>query len=173
MSRRRHLPPGRVSADPNGGRHAETRHPIEHAASNLCVGPLFGQSADLKSSANDGFVSIRRSLGQASAVVARTTLPANASVLFERCSATLVGLLLTATGQAIPTSLATAWHLATRQHGSMITRTGKDVLWTKIASREPVTNSSAVPSCCDGYCTTYPTSQCCCSRWWASTCCRR
>src|SRR5271166_5905263 len=58
-------PPGRASADPNGDRHAETRHPIEHVALNLRIGPLLGQNPGLKSAANDGLVPIHRSLNQA------------------------------------------------------------------------------------------------------------
>jgi hypothetical protein len=34
----------RVSADSGGDRHSERRHPVEHVAANLCLGPLIGQS---------------------------------------------------------------------------------------------------------------------------------
>jgi acyl-CoA reductase-like NAD-dependent aldehyde dehydrogenase len=44
---------GWESADSNRGRHAEICHPIEHVASDPCLGPLIGQSPGLKSSVND------------------------------------------------------------------------------------------------------------------------
>ena len=71
-------------ADSNGGRHADTRHPIQYVASNLCLGPLRGQSSGLKPSANDGPVPIHRSLDQAPSAVARAALPAHAPMLFDR-----------------------------------------------------------------------------------------
>lgn len=57
--------PRLVSSDASTGRHADTRYPVEHGASNLCLDPLIGQSPGLKSPANDGFVPINRSFDQA------------------------------------------------------------------------------------------------------------
>ena len=48
----------RVSADPDGRRHAERRHPVEHVAANLCLGPLIGQSPAAKPPADNGLVAI-------------------------------------------------------------------------------------------------------------------
>jgi hypothetical protein len=79
-------PSGSGSADSSGGRHAETRHPIEYVASNLCLGALRRQSSSPKSSANNGLVPIHGRLYQAPAVVARTPLPAHASMLCDRCN---------------------------------------------------------------------------------------
>ena len=73
--------PGRVSSDSNTGRHADTRHPIEHVASNLCLDPLIAQSPGLKSPINDDLVPIDRSFDQAPTIVARTARPAHASML--------------------------------------------------------------------------------------------
>ena len=73
-----------VSANPSGDRHAEPRHPIEHVAPDLCLGPLIGQSPGVKSPAYDGFVAKHRGFNQAAAIIARTTLPAHASMLCDR-----------------------------------------------------------------------------------------
>ena len=60
----------RVSADPDGGRHAERGHPVEHVAANLCLGLLIGQSPDVKPPADNGLVAIHYGCGQAPAIVA-------------------------------------------------------------------------------------------------------
>jgi hypothetical protein len=66
--------PGWRLADSNGGRHGDTRHPIQHVASNLCLGPLRRQSPGLKSSVNDGLVPIDRSFNQAPTIIPRMAL---------------------------------------------------------------------------------------------------
>jgi hypothetical protein len=60
----------RVSRDPDGGRHAERRHPVEHVAANFCLGPLIGQSSGAKSPAENGHVAIHCGFDQAAAIVA-------------------------------------------------------------------------------------------------------
>ena len=59
----------RVSADPDGGRHAERGHPVEHVADNLCLGLLIGQSSGVKPPADDGLVAIHCGFDQARAIV--------------------------------------------------------------------------------------------------------
>ena len=61
--------PARVSADPDGGRHAEPRHPVEHIAPDLCLGLLIGQSSGLKSPTDDGLVAKHRCFNQTPAIV--------------------------------------------------------------------------------------------------------
>ena len=56
---------------------------VTGVASNLCFDLLTGQSPGEESPPNDGFVPIHRSLNEASSVVARTTLPADATMLFD------------------------------------------------------------------------------------------
>ena len=75
-----------ASTDPDGGWHTKACHPIQHVASNLCFDLLTGQSPGEELPSNDGFVPIHRSLNEASPVVARTTLPADATMLFDRCN---------------------------------------------------------------------------------------
>jgi hypothetical protein len=55
-------PSAGMSADPNGGGHAEPRHPVEHVhvAADLCLGPLIGQSPSVKPPSDDGFVTSSR-----------------------------------------------------------------------------------------------------------------
>ena len=72
-----------ASTDPRGGWHTNACHPVQHVASNLCFDLLTGQSPGEESPPNDGFVPIHRSLNEASSVVARTTLPADATMLFD------------------------------------------------------------------------------------------
>jgi nucleoside-diphosphate-sugar epimerase len=60
----------RVSADPDGGRHAERRHPVEHVAANFCLGPLIEQSPGAKPPADDGLVAIHCGFDQAPPIVA-------------------------------------------------------------------------------------------------------
>jgi len=109
-------PPGRGSADSSGGRHAETRHPIEHIASDLCLGPLCRQSAGLKSPTNDGLVPIYRSLDQAPAVVAGTALPAHAPCfsIVSMCRSRCVTVVLfgTAVTRGEMIISASVWRLA-------------------------------------------------------------
>src|SRR5690242_16996442 len=69
----------RVSDDPDGDRHAEPCHPVEHVAPDLRLGPLIGQSPGVETPTDDGFVSIHPGLGQAPAVVARAALPTHTS----------------------------------------------------------------------------------------------
>ena len=78
--------PVEASTDPDGCWHSEACHPIQHIASNLCFDLLTGQSPGEESPSNDGFVSIHCSLNEASPVVARTTLPAHATMLFDGCN---------------------------------------------------------------------------------------
>ena len=75
-----------VSAGPYGGRHAEMRHPVEHVAPDFRLGPLIGQSPGVQPPADDGLVAIHPRLDQAPAIVARTTLPADPSMLPDRCN---------------------------------------------------------------------------------------
>jgi hypothetical protein len=75
-----------ASTDPDGGWHTEACHPVQHVASNFCLDLLTGQGPGEKSPSNDGFVPINRSLNEASSVVARTTLPADATMLFDGCN---------------------------------------------------------------------------------------
>ena len=70
-----------VSADPGGDRHAETCHPVQHIASDLCLSPLIGQNPRVKSSADNGLIAKHRRLNQTPAIIARASLPAHASVL--------------------------------------------------------------------------------------------
>ena len=72
-----------ASTDPRGGWHTNACHPVQHVASNLCFDLLTGQSPGEESPPNDGFVPIHRSLNEALSVVARTTLPADATMLFD------------------------------------------------------------------------------------------
>src|SRR5690349_17615576 len=74
----------RVSDDPDGDRHAEPCHPVEHVAPDLRLGPLSGQSPGVEAPADDGFVSIHPGFGQAAAVVARAALPTHAPVFCNR-----------------------------------------------------------------------------------------
>ena len=74
------------STDPDGGWHTKACHPVQCVASNLCFDLLTGQSPGEKSPSNDGFVPIHRSLNEASTVVARTTLPADATMLLDGCN---------------------------------------------------------------------------------------
>ena len=60
----------RVSPNPDGGRHAERGHPVEHVAANLCLGPLIGQSPGVKPPADNGLVAIHFGFDQAPAIVA-------------------------------------------------------------------------------------------------------
>ena len=76
-------PPVEASPNPDGGWHTNACHPVQHVASNLCFDLLTGQSPGEESPPNDGFVPIHRSLNEASSVVARTTLPADATMLFD------------------------------------------------------------------------------------------
>ncbi len=76
----------RVSADPDGGRHAERGHPVEHVAANLCLGLLIGQSPAVKPPADNGLVAIHCGFDQAPAIVARTTLPIHASMFLNLCN---------------------------------------------------------------------------------------
>ena len=78
--------PVEASTDPDGCWHTEACHPIQHIASNLCFDLLTGQSPGEESPSNDGFVSIHCSLNEASPVVARTTLPAHATMPFDGCN---------------------------------------------------------------------------------------
>ena len=78
--------PAEASTDPDGCWHTEACHPIQHIASNLCFDLLTGQSPGEESPSNDGFVSIHCSLNEASPVVARTTLPAHATMPFDGCN---------------------------------------------------------------------------------------
>jgi hypothetical protein len=75
-----------ASTDPDGGWHTKACHPVQHVASNLCFDLLTGQSPGEESPSNDGFVPIHCSLNEASPVVTRTTLPADATMLFDRCN---------------------------------------------------------------------------------------
>ena len=79
-------PPVEASPNPDGGWHAKACHPVQHVASNLCFDLLTGQSPGEESTANDGFVPIHRGLNEASPVVAKTTLPADATMLFDGCN---------------------------------------------------------------------------------------
>jgi hypothetical protein len=72
-----------ASTDPDAGWHTEARHPVQHVASDFRFDLLTGQSPGVESLSNDGFVSIHRSLNETSSVVARTTLPADATMLFD------------------------------------------------------------------------------------------
>jgi hypothetical protein len=60
----------RVFADPDGGRHVEGRHPVEHVAANLCLGVLIGQSPGVKPPVDNGLVAIHCGFDQAPAIVA-------------------------------------------------------------------------------------------------------
>ena len=60
----------RVSADPDGGRHSERRHPVEHVAANIWLGPLIRQSPGTKPPADNGLVATHCGFGQAPAIVA-------------------------------------------------------------------------------------------------------
>ena len=60
----------RVSADPDGGRHAERRHPVEHVAPNFCLGALIGQSPGVKPPADNGLIAIHCGFEQAPTIVA-------------------------------------------------------------------------------------------------------
>ena len=62
--------PASVSPDPSRRRHAECRHPVEHAAPDFRLGPLIGQSPGVKAPADDGLVAKHRGLDQASSIVA-------------------------------------------------------------------------------------------------------
>jgi hypothetical protein len=75
-----------LSADPDGGRHTERGHPVEHVAANLCLGPLIGQSPGVKPPADNGLVAIHCGFDQAPAIVALTTLPINASMFLNLCN---------------------------------------------------------------------------------------
>ena len=75
-----------ASTDPDGGWHPEACHPVQRVASNLCCDLLTEQSPGEESTSNDGFAPIHRSLDAASWVVARTTLPADATMLFDGCN---------------------------------------------------------------------------------------
>jgi hypothetical protein len=72
-----------ASTDPDGGWHTEACHPVQRVASNLCFNLLTGQILAKESPSNDRFVPIHCSLDKASGVVAGTTLPANATMLFD------------------------------------------------------------------------------------------
>jgi len=74
---------GCALADPGGDRHAETRHPVEHVASDFCLGPLIAQSPGVKSPADDGLVAKHRCLNQTAAIIARASLPAHASMFCD------------------------------------------------------------------------------------------
>lgn len=71
------------SLDANGNWHTEARHPVEDIASDLCLGPLIGQSPGVKTTADDGLVSILRRFDQAASRISGTPLPADASVLCD------------------------------------------------------------------------------------------
>ena len=73
----------RVSDDPDGDRHAKSRHPIENVASDLRFGRLISQRPSVKMPTDDCFVAIHRGFDQAPAVVARAALPADAPVLSD------------------------------------------------------------------------------------------
>ena len=75
-----------ASIDPDGDWHTKACHPVQHVASNLCFYLLTGQSPGEESPSNDGFVAIHRSLNKASPVVARTMLPADATMPFDGCN---------------------------------------------------------------------------------------
>ena len=75
-----------ASSDPDCGWHTEACHPVQRVAPDLCFNSLAGQSPGEESPSNDGFVPIHRSLNEASSVVARTTLPADATMIFEGCN---------------------------------------------------------------------------------------
>jgi hypothetical protein len=72
-----------VSANPSGDWHAEPRHPIEHVAPDLCLGPLIGQSPGLKSPTYDSFIAKHRGFDKAAAIVARATLPSHPAMLCD------------------------------------------------------------------------------------------
>jgi hypothetical protein len=58
-------------------------HPVQRVASNLCFNPPTAQNPSVQTRAIDGFVPIHRGLNEASPVVARTTLPPDATILFQ------------------------------------------------------------------------------------------
>ena len=74
----------RVSADPDGGRHAERRHPVEHVAPNFCLGALIGQSPGVKPPSNDALVAEHRGFNEAPFAITRVPLPFNSSGTFDR-----------------------------------------------------------------------------------------
>ena len=78
--------PVEASTDPDGGWHTEACYPVQRVASNLCFDLLAGQSPGEESLSNDGFIPIHCGLNKASSVVARTTLPADATMLFDGCN---------------------------------------------------------------------------------------
>ncbi len=80
------MPAVEASPDPDGCWHIEACHPVQHIASKLCFDLLTGQSPGEESPSNDGFVPIHCGLNEASPVVARTTLPAHATMLFDGCN---------------------------------------------------------------------------------------
>ena len=69
------------SPPPNGDRHTQTCHSIEHIASDLGFGALIEQIPSAKSSANDGLVAIDCCLNQAPSIVTRSTLPAYSTMV--------------------------------------------------------------------------------------------
>ena len=71
-----------IEASTNGW-HTEACHPVKRVASNLCFNLLTGQSPAKESPSNDRFVPRHCSLNKASSVVARMTLPADATMLFD------------------------------------------------------------------------------------------
>jgi hypothetical protein len=74
------------SNDLDGGWHTKACHPVQRVASNLCFDLLTGQSPGEESPSNDGFVPIHRGLNEASPAVARTALPADATILLDGCN---------------------------------------------------------------------------------------
>lgn len=75
-----------LSADPDGDRHAEPGHPVEHVAADFCLDPLIGQSPGVELPSDDGLVAIHPRFDQAAARVAGTALPPYASMLRDVCN---------------------------------------------------------------------------------------
>src|SRR6202171_882834 len=63
--------PGTPSFAAVPGWHAEPRHPVEHIASDFCLGPLIGQSPGVETPADDGLIAKHRRFDQTPAAVAR------------------------------------------------------------------------------------------------------
>jgi hypothetical protein len=70
-----------VSANPSRDWHAEPRHPIDHVAADLYLGPMLGQSPGLKAPTYDSFIAKYRGFDLAAAIVARTELPFHSAML--------------------------------------------------------------------------------------------
>jgi len=69
------------SPPPNGDRHTQTCHSIEHIASDLRLGAVTEQTPSAKSSTDDGLVAVHCCLDQAPSIVTRSTLPAYSTML--------------------------------------------------------------------------------------------